>query len=143
MVAVVAVVADNSAPDVPETLNYGVSGQWYSTPDLLRGVLSGEPGLTFTLNSIFLEGTYNRTTFATTLQENNEYELYDESQSVWGRNINSWAPHSGGNNGQMGGIGLILRRAAFQLNISASPFNFDRIMVSVNANAGGHRHCRR
>ena len=57
-------------PDVPETLNYSVSGQWYSTPDLLRGTLSGEPGLTFTLKSIALQGTYNRVTKATTLQNN-------------------------------------------------------------------------
>jgi hypothetical protein len=127
---------DNSAPDVPETLNYAVSGQWYSTPDLLRGVLSGEPGSTFTLNSIFLEGTYNRTTFATTLQENKSMSFtmnpnpYGEGTLTLGLLIPAgttvrWVV---GNNPTEG---------SFQLNITASPFNFDRIMVSVSANAGG------
>ena len=124
------------APDVPVTLNYAVSAQWYSTPDLLRGTLSGESGLTFTLTSIGLQGTYNRMTGATTLQDNTSMGFtvspnpYGEGTLTLGllipagttvRWVGSADPTEGG----------------FQLNISASPYNFDRIMVSVNANAGG------
>ena len=127
---------DTPAPDVPEILNYAVSGQWYTTPDLLRGVLSGGPGMTFMINSIALQGTYNRETEATTLQNNAGMNFTVSPNPYGGGTLTLGLLIPGGTTVRWVGS-ADPTEGDFQLNISASPYDFDRIMVKVNANAGG------
>lgn len=124
------------APDVPETLNYSVSAQWYSEPDLLRSTLSGDQPLAFVLTSINLQGTYNRATKATTLQNNTSMGFTVTPN-----------PYTGEGTLTLGVLipnGTTVRwvdgndptEGAFWLNVSAPGLGFDEVRVTVNGLPG-------
>lgn len=116
-----------TAPAVPELLNYSVTQQWFSAPDLLRMQFAG---IEFKLKSINLQGTYNLTSQFTTLNHDTGMEFsvipYGEISEL---KIGVLIPHGypvkwvGRENPTTG---------AFQVTLPDESLGFRQIFVEVN-----------
>lgn len=125
------------APTVPETLNYGVSAQWYSPTDLLRSTLSGDPPLAFVLTSINLQGTYNRITQATTLQNNTSMGFTVTPNPFTGEGTLTLGVLIPNGTTVRWVDGNDPTEGAFWLTVATPGLGFNEVRVTVNANAGG------